>query len=134
MKELSTYNRVAGYLNRLFDLGNTYHNHRFRDCAEAHGLIVEHHPQYGWTITHPSDRLLQFCLDNDLGDILINRNEYSGYRVTGTSTHAPAPPSTTAKKHSVRKYVCPCCGNSVRATKNVNIGCLDCAEQMVLAG
>ena len=127
MKELTTYNRVAGYLNRIFDLlneaffesslsrptitiqsapkayghfslrddtwiskngasheinigagtlarpiedvaatllhemvhyynyvngiqdcsrGNTYHNRRFRDCAMAHGLNVDHHPTY----------------------------------------------------------------------------------------
>ena len=215
MKELTTYNRVAGYVNKLFDLLNqeffeselsrpvltiqstpkayghfslredtwvskngmsheinigagtlarpiedicatllhemvhyhnfingvqdcsrdgTYHNRRFRDSAEAHGLIVDHHEKYGWTITSPSDRLLQFCLDNDLTDILLNRNEYGGFRVPGTGTHAPAPPSVVTRKSSTRKYICPCCGNSVRATKNVNIGCLDCAEQMVLAG
>ena len=215
MKELSTYNRVAGYLNRIFDLmnqeffestlsrptitiqstpkcyghfslredtwiskkgnfheinlgagtlarpieevcatllhemvhyhnyvlgvqdcsrGGTYHNRRFRDSAEAHGLIVDHHDKYGWTITSPSDHLLQFCLDNDLTDILINRNEYGGYRVTGSGTHAPAPPPVFTKTSSTRKYICPCCGNSVRATKVVNIGCLDCAAQMVMAG
>lgn len=215
MKELSTYNRAAGYLNKLFDLmnqvffesalsrptitiqstpkayghftlredtwiskkgasheinigagtlsrpieeicatllhemvhyhnyllgiqdcsrGGTYHNRRFRDSAMDHGLIVEHHEKYGWTITSPSDRLLQFCLDNDLGDILINRNEYSGYRVTGTGTHATASPPPTARTSSTRKYLCPCCGNSVRATKVVNIGCLDCSQLMVLAG
>lgn len=50
--------------------GGTYHNRRFRDSAQAHGLIVDHHDKYGWIITSPSDRLLQFCLDNDLGDIL----------------------------------------------------------------
>ena len=213
MKELTTYNRVAGYMNKLFDLlnqeffesalsrptitiqstpkayghfslredtwvskiggtheinigagtlarpiedicatllhemvhyfnyvtgihdcsrGGTYHNRKFRDSAEAHGLIVEHHEKYGWTITHPSDELLQFCLDNDLSDILINRNEFSGIRVTGTGTHATATPMGTPRTSSTRKYLCPCCGNSVRATKNVNIGCLDCRFQMVL--
>ena len=172
MKELTTYNRAAGYLNRIFDLlnqdffestlsrptitiqstpkayghfslrddtwiskrgafheinigagtlarpieevtatllhemvhyhnyilgiqdcsrGGTYHNRKFRDSALAHGLMVAHHDKYGWTITSPSDALLQFCLDNDLSDILINRNEYGGCRVTGTGTHAPAP-------------------------------------------
>jgi hypothetical protein len=215
MKELTTYNRAAGYLNRIFDLlnqeffestlsrptitiqstpkayghfslrddtwiskwgafheinigagtlarpieevtatllhemvhyhnyilgiqdcsrGGTYHNRKFRDSAEAHGLIVDHHDKYGWTITSPSDALLQFCLDNDLSDILINRNEYGGYRVTGTGTHAPAPPLVTTRTSSTRKYICPCCGNSVRATKNVNIGCLDCQAPMILAG
>ena len=215
MKELTTYNRAAGYLNRIFDLlnqdffegtlsrptitiqstpkayghfslrddtwiskrgafheinigagtlarpieevtatllhemvhyhnyilgiqdcsrGGTYHNRKFRDSAEAHGLIVDHHDKYGWTITSPSDALLQFCLDNDLSDILINRNEYGGCRVTGTGTHAPAPPPVTTRTSSTRKYICPCCGNSVRATKNVNIGCLDCQAPMILAG
>lgn len=114
--------------------GRTYRNRRFRDSAEAHGLVVDQHKKYGWTITSPSDRLLLFCLDNDLSDILINRNEYIGYRVTKTGTHTPAPPPVTTRTSSTRKYICPCCGNSIRATKSVNIGCLDFAEQMVLAG
>ena len=114
--------------------GGTYHNRKFRDSAEARGLIVEHHEKYGWTITSPSDSLLQFCLDNDLSDILLNQNEFYGYRVTGTGTHSGTPATLPPKTSSTRKYICPCCGNSVRATKNVNIGCLDCQTQMVLAG
>ena len=124
------------YINGIQDCsrGGTYHNRRFRDSAQDHGLIVEHHDKYGWTITSPSDSLLQFCLDNDLSDILINRNEFYGYRVTGTGTHSGTPTVLPPKTSSTRKYRCPCCGNSVRATKAVNIACLDCAEQMVLAG
>lgn len=124
------------YVNGVQDCsrGGTYHNRRFRDSAEAHGLMVDHHEKYGWTITTASNALLQFCLDNDLTDILINRNEFYGIRVpvggTGNITTTPLPP----RKSSTRKYLCPCCGNSVRATKNVNIGCLDCSVQMVLAG
>ena len=114
--------------------GSTYHNRKFRDSAEAHGLVVDHHEKYGWTITSPSDRLLQFCLDNDLADILINRNEFFSYKGTGGGTHSPAPPTAINKTSSTRKYLCPCCGNSVRATKAVNIACLDCRQQMVLAG
>ena len=114
--------------------GSTYHNRKFRDSAEAHGLVVDHHEKYGWTITSPSDRLLQFCLDNDLADILINRNEFFSYKGTGGGTHSPAPPTAISKTSSTRKYLCPCCGNSVRATKAVNIACLDCRQQMVLAG
>ena len=213
MKELTTYNRVAGYLNKIFDLlneeffesalsrptitiqstpkayghfslrddtwiskngmsheinigagtlarpienvcatllhemvhyynyihgiqdcsrGNTYHNKRFKGAAEQRGLCVEHSDKYGWSHTSPGDELLQFCLDNNLSDILLNRNEFGGYRVTGTGTHAPATPTVTRRPSSTRKYLCPCCGNSVRATKNVNIGCLDCGVQMLL--
>ena len=124
------------YVNGVQDCsrGGTYHNRKFRDSAEAHGLTVAHHEKYGWTLTSPSDRLLQFCLDNDLSDILINRNEFGGYRITGTGVHAPAPPPATPRTSSTRKYICPCCGMSVRATRAVNVACLDCNEPMALAG
>ncbi len=215
MKELTSYNRVAGYLNKLFDLlnatffenalsrptitiqstprafghfslredtwisklggtheinigagtlarpieevvatllhemvhyfnytngtqdcsrGGTYHNRKFKEAAEAHGLTVEHTDRYGWSRTAPSDELLEFVLDHDLTDILINRNEYSSFQITGTGTHSGNPLGTvTPKKSSSRKYICPCCGTSIRATKEVNIGCLDCGEKMVPA-
>ena len=115
--------------------GNTYHNRRFKEAAEAHGLIVAHSDRYGWSHTSPSDRLLEFILDNDLTDILINRNEWTGFQIPGTGTHnGSAPVGITTRKSSSRKYICPCCGMSVRATKMVNIACLDCAEQMLMVG
>lgn len=112
--------------------GNTYHNKRFKAAAQTHGLHVEHDSLYGWTITRPNDELLDFILENDLGDILINRNEYHGIAVPGTGAHSNGgiaiPPP---RKTSSRKYTCPHCGNSVRATKAVNIACLDCSVPMV---
>ena len=64
--------------------GNTYHNRRFKEAAEAHGLIVAHSDRYGWSHTSPSDALLEFVLKYELTDILINRNEFGGFRITGT--------------------------------------------------
>ena len=111
--------------------GNTYHNRRFKESAEEHGLCVTHSDRYGWSHTSPSDSLLDFVLENGLTDILINRNEFTGFQITGTGTHSgtltPPPP----KPSSTRKYLCPCCGISVRATKNVRIKCMDCDIQMV---
>ncbi len=124
------------YQNGIQDCsrGNTYHNKRFRAAAEERGLLVSHSDKYGWSHTTPGDALLQFCLDNDLTDILINRNEFTGYQIGGTGTHSGTPTTITPPKiSSTRKYICPCCGMSVRATKVVNIACLDCAKQMVLA-
>ena len=112
--------------------GNTYHNKRFKEIAESHGLTVNHHEKYGWTITEPNDELLTFVLENDLSDILITRNEFYGVSVSGTGTHSNTPP-LPSKPSSSRKYICPCCGNSVRATKSVHIACLDCKEPMILA-
>ena len=115
--------------------GNTYHNRKFKAAAEAHGLIVDHHEKYGWTITTPSDDLLEVILKYELTDILLNRNEFSGFQITGTGTHSRADFGTVApRKSSTRKYVCPCCGMIVRATRNVNVACLDCDEQLLLVG
>ena len=78
------------------------------------------------------DKFIKFCLDNDLSDILINRNEFSGFQMPGTGAHNGGVQVITPKKpSSTRKYFCPCCGNSVRATKVVRIGCLDCGVQML---
>lgn len=112
--------------------GNTYHNKHFRDAAEARGLHVERSDKYGWAITEPTEELLDFVIDNQLTDILINRNEmvYGGYSIGGTKTgssNGTAPKRTS----SSRKYVCPCCGMSVRATRVVRIKCIDCDEEMI---
>ena len=111
--------------------GNTYHNRRFKEAAEARGLAVEHSDKYGWSHTSPAEALLEFVITNDLTDILINRNEFSGFQMGGTGTHSGTAVPTTPKKSSSRKYICPCCGMSVRATKVVNIGCLDCGVRMI---
>ena len=36
------------------------------------------------------------------------------------------------KKSHIRKYRCPVCGCSVRASKEVSIACLDCNARMLL--
>ena len=128
------YNHVHGVQD--CSRGNTYHNRKFRDSAEAHGLIVDHHEKYGWTITSPSDELLEVILKYELSDILINRNEFGGFQITGTGTHNGVPTfvGVAPRKSSSRKYACPCCGMSVRATKVVNIACMDCDEQLLLVG
>jgi len=79
---------------------------------------------------------LEVILKYELSDILINRNEFGGFHVGGTGTHNGVPTfgGIAPRKSSSRKYACPCCGMSVRATKVVNIACLDCDEQLLLVG
>lgn len=111
--------------------GGTYHNKRFRDAAIMRGLEVKHSEKYGWSHTCPNDALLDFVLENGLADILISRNELGSYRIGGVGTHSGldgcAPPKRAS---STRKYVCPSCGMSIRATKTVNIACIDCSMRM----
>ena len=122
------------YINGIQDCsrGNTYHNKRFKAAAEARGLIVDYSERYGWSHTSPADQLLDFVLENGLTDILISRNEFTGFQITGTGAHSGAGITPPRKTSSTRKYICPCCGNSVRATKLVNIACLDCEKQMLV--
>ena len=124
------------YVNGIQDCsrGNMYHNKRFKAAAEERGLMVTHSDKYGWSHTEPTEELLNFVIENGLTDILINRNEQGYFRVGGgTGTHSGGveitgkPPRTS----STRKYICPNCGMSVRATRTVRIACIDCDEQMV---
>ena len=112
--------------------GSTYHNRRFKEAAESHGLLVRHHDKYGWTITSPSDRLLEVILKYDLSDILLSRNEFSGFSPVGTGGADFG--NATPRKSSSRKYACPCCGMSIRATRVVNVACMDCDEPLLLVG
>jgi hypothetical protein len=105
--------------------GNTYHNKNFRLLAEKCGLCIDHHPTYGWSITKPGDELLTFCIDNDLRDIRLNRMDEFSIRIPGASAFGGS-----SKKSSSRKYVCPLCGMSIRATRDVRVLCMDCGEQM----
>lgn len=115
--------------------GGAYHNKKFRDAATARDLQISYDKRIGWSITQPTDALCEFILDQGWTDIQMNRIECSftprgagsGNMAGGEAETAP----TTNSHH--RKYVCPCCGNSVRATKKVRIMCMDCGRQMVQA-
>ena len=110
--------------------GGAYHNKHFRDEAQKRDLIIEHHPTYGWTLTTPSDALVEFCIKNELSEIRVTRHDggFAFIPPSGGKAGAPTatPPTTTAKPSSTRKYVCPCCGASVRATRDISIICGAC--------
>ena len=114
--------------------GCTYHNRKFKEAAERCGLEVTHSDRYGWSHTAPGDALLTFVLENNLTDILLNRNEDTSYRISRTGAHSGSETTSGKRPSSTRKYICPCCGNSVRATKWVNIACVDCREIMTFVG
>lgn len=113
--------------------GGTYHNKRFRDAAEARDLHIEYDSRIGWSITVPTDALIEFILDQGWSEIHMGRTEGYTARGTGTGVAGGVTPPPTAKPSSTRKYFCPCCGQSVRATKTVNIICGDCLERMMEA-
>lgn len=106
------------YVHKMQDCsrGGSYHNKLFKRLAEMHGLNVECIKQTGWSYTSltPSSRdtLKEFVTENAF---IYRLPDFKGMKVKSTST---------------RKYICPICGNSVRATKEVRIICADCNELM----
>ncbi len=123
--------------NGIKDTSNrgVYHNKRFKTLAEDRGLIIEKHSRYGWTITTPSEATINFCIDNDLQEVLITR--HTGITFTGVGTGkngngTPVKPTAPKKGNSI-KWICPCCGAIVRSTKILNIVCGDCNEKFIQA-
>lgn len=110
--------------------GRTYHNKNFKTKAENVGLIIEKDNKIGWSITTPSEKLIDYIIDQGWTDIYMARN--NGYQPE-KSKNPNASGDTEKRPSSTRKYICPCCKNSVRATKIVNIICGDCHEIMQTA-
>ncbi|MCM1149678.1 MAG: SprT-like domain-containing protein [Butyricicoccus sp.] len=114
--------------------GGTYHNKRFKQTAESRDLIISYDSRIGWSVTEPSDALIEFIISQGWEDIHMSRND--GYTARGIGKGAGASggntaPTVTPKPSSTRKLICPCCGQSVRATRAVNIICGDCFLPMV---
>lgn len=112
--------------------GGAYHNKKFKEAAEARDLKISYDPRIGWSITEPTEALCEFVVSQGWDDINMNRIE-SSYtprgKGAGNATGKPTGGNSNPNSHSI-KYVCPCCGNSVRATKAVHIMCMDCNEPM----
>lgn len=96
-----------------------YHNAKYRKTAEEHGLIVKKDPKYGWCITELNEDSEAFIDSLNLEEVTLVRKKIDKQK-------------KTSKNNSI-KYVCPCCGAIVRATRPVMIGCMDCNEMMIAA-
>ena len=96
-----------------------YHNKLFKQIAESHGLTAVKVEIIGYSQTsltaETAELIKQFVSAND--ESVIYREPFTK--------------NSVVKSSSTRKYVCPCCHTSVRATKEVNIMCADCDEYMI---
>lgn len=90
-----------------------YHNKRFKEAAEAHGLIVKKGSPYGYYKTTLTDTAKIFA-ENNLDGV-----KFDLYRKPKTG-------GTKKSASRSRKYVCPCCGAIIRATREVRVVCGDC--------
>lgn len=124
-------------MNEIQDTSNrgVYHNKRFKRIAEDMGhLQIDKHDKYGWTITSPTEDTINFCIEYGFEDILINRESpfsLGGFTGGKSGNGGNILPPKTRKPSSTRKYICPCCGNSFRATKSINVICGDCNKPFI---
>lgn len=95
-----------------------YHNKLYKKIAESHGLTVECVATIGWSHTELTDETAALIA------------EFANHTPDGVIYRLPVMKGQCVKASSTRKYVCPVCGNSVRATKKVRIMCVDCNEFM----
>ena len=96
----------------------SFHNKLFKEIAEDHGLKVEYVHGRGWTATTLSEgtaKLLSGFVEKHPQTLIYREMPIKVKRVRDVS---------------IRKYVCPDCEISVRATKAVNVVCGDCNKQM----
>lgn len=107
------------HLDNLYDgvrdtsAGGRYHNKKFKETAEAHGLIIDKDARYGWTITHLAEET----------DKWIDENvKIKGFDIARAKKIKRG--SGAAKKYNY--YACPCCGNKFYSIYNINATCDDC--------
>lgn len=139
----------------------TYHNQAFREIAEAHGLIAYKTKQYGYAITELSQSALEIVHEFEeesllfrkrteedlreeaLHDLLIEQKKKGkglAYSDSAEEIEQEIDRRVEEKKNrmacrkksSTRKYICSNCGQSVRATRTVNILCGNCHVSMVV--
>lgn len=113
--------------------GGMYHNQKFRDEAEKHMISIAKHEKYGWTITSPTDELLEYIINKGWDDIDMGRGDLWAKFGIDDKGDSGSPKKPTAglsggetKRTGSRRYQCPKCKAIVRATKEVHITCKDC--------
>lgn len=113
---------LSNFIQNIPDCSNhgRYHNRRFKEEAESHGLICSKDDTYGWSHTTLNDEAKKYCSK-------INIKPFQYRRVDPNS-----------KRRSKIKYVCPnaetsedCKRNSVWANHAVKLICAYCGAELV---
>lgn len=129
-------------INEIKDTSQNYryHNKNFKIEAEKRGLIISQEKYIGWSVTQPSPEFIEVIRSHGIEKPMdINRDGVQidlagllgllgGANGTDGANGVMVP---TKPKCSTRKYQCPCCLNSFRATKDINVMCMDCNEQFI---
>ncbi|MBQ6996450.1 MAG: SprT-like domain-containing protein [Lachnospiraceae bacterium] len=125
------------HINGVADVSHSgrYHNKNFLREASKRGLIISYQQYIGYSVTKPSKEFTEVLKANNIEKPIDMNRDGENYTIGtgidntgGTDNNIELPKKP---KCSTRKYQCMCCGNSFRATKDINVLCLDCDMQYV---
>ena len=94
-----------------------FHNTKFRDIAEGHGLIIDKDPKNGWTLTNCTPGFEKFVTNLDL-----DYSVFDYFRLIKTDT--------STKTTSVKRWICPICGQTINAKKTASLACGNCMKHL----
>ena len=114
----------------------TYHNAKFKEIAEKCDMLVEKSDKYGYCITKPSEKLIEYVKENcRVGCFKLERMKtYKDGTPKTTTTGSDGKEKTVSRtKQSMRKYTCPACKLIIRASRDITgkLLCVDCNEILV---
>jgi hypothetical protein len=99
--------------------GNIYHNKKFKEEAENRGLIVEHAPTIGWSVTTLSDELIELIKSLNIDESVFDwARELPIKEIKGTGKGK--------RKKNIIQYQCPSCETIIKAKKELHAMCKDC--------
>lgn len=129
------YTHYYCHMNGIKDVSRNgyYHNKRFKAEAEKHMIKIDHADGIGFSITSPTDELIQWCIDHDLQEIKLGRGRdfFSLFGISKGTGEGPEIEKKTRKPSSTIVYYCPECGAKIRATcdKDNQIVCFPCSTE-----
>ena len=146
----SLIHEMVHYYCLLNDLKDTSQNHRyhnkiFKQEAEKRGLSISYAKYIGYSVTEPTQQLMNLIdeyglhkpidinRDGVFVDIAVGIGGATG--IDGIDGFMGIDGTVGKKKKtSTRKYICSGgCGCSFRATKDLNVMCLDCMAEYIRA-
>lgn len=95
-----------------------YHNKKFKETAEAHGLVIEKMDPYGWTKTSLQESTEKWIEEN------IEIEKINLVRAKKEKT-------SKGKKSKYNYYMCPCCETKFYSVHSINATCEDCGESFI---
>ena len=109
------------------------HNKKFKETAEQHGMVWNP-PVEGDEASQADYKKVGYArvsLKDDVKEEVYEALKPLREALVIYRDKTCAGKKVASKKSRVWKYMCPCCGNSVRATKELAVMCMDCKEPMV---